>query len=383
MSSMKQSILFLFVVFVCLLSSCSQTEEYTFQGTVSGVETDTLFLEKVELGKIEIVAYQVLKKNGKFSFSFPRAVEPHYVRLRLQQGVLYLVADSTETISVYSNKQTFGQADSIVGSAASKRMQSIVHYVAQTQRKMTASQEKYQRGKIVAQDFTEETTQLVRQLKDFLRKEVYQDTRSSVAYFALYQQINGYYVFNPYDKEDVKVYAAVATPLQVHYPQTARAKNIEDVVLKGMQRRKNAEDKLVREIVGKGFIDISLSTVQGVERSLSASLGRATIVDFSLFQSENSYAHTVLLQELYRVYASKGLRIYQVSFDDDAVFSVVAKQLPYTVVHDKKGLVSPLLQTYNISTLPTVFLLDKEGDIVARNVSLPLLEQSIQQLLEK
>ena len=76
MSSMKQSILFLVVVFVCLLSSCSQTEEYTIQGTVSGVETDTLFLEKVELGKIEIVAYQVLKKNGKFSFSFPRAVEP-------------------------------------------------------------------------------------------------------------------------------------------------------------------------------------------------------------------------------------------------------------------------------------------------------------------
>ena len=83
------------------------------------------------------------------------------------------------------------------------------------------------------------------------------------------------------------------------------------------------------------------------------------------------------------MYASKGLRIYQVSFDDDAVFSVVPKQLPYTVVHDKKGLASPLLQTYNISTLPTVFLLDKEGDIVARNVSLPLLEQSIQQLLEK
>jgi peroxiredoxin len=379
---MKQSILLFLVISVCLLFSCSKTEEFKIQGLVSGAASDTLYIERVEMGKVEVLASHPLSKKGDFRFSFPRPAEPQYLRLRLQQRLVYLVADSTETISVFSDKKTFGQADSIIGSEASTRMQSIVQRVAQTHNQIQANQEKYQLAQIYAEEFAQEANAHLQELKSYLRTAVYQDTRSSVAYFALYQQVNGYYLFDPYDKEDVKVYAAVATPLQVHYPETARTKNIEDVVLKGMQRRKSAEDKIFRQLVGKSFIDIALPTANGKTVSLAASLGKATVLDFSLFQSENSYAHNVFLQELYRVYTSKGLRIYQVSFDDYQVFSVAAKQLPYTVVNDKNGLSSTIVDTYNITTLPTVFLLDREGNILARNISFPLLEASIKQLLQ-
>ncbi len=379
---MKQSILLFLVISVCLLFSCSKTEEFKIQGLVSGAASDTLYIERVEMGKVEVLASHPLSKKGDFRFSFPRPAEPQYLRLRLQQRLVYLVADSTETISVFSDKRTFGQADSIIGSEASTRIQSIVQRVAQTHNQIQENQEKYQLAQISAEEFAQEANAHLQELKSYLRTAVYQDTRSSVAYFALYQQVNGYYLFDPYDKEDVKVYAAVATPLQVHYPETARTKNIEDVVLKGMQRRKSAEDKIFRQLVGKSFIDIALPTANGKTVSLAASLGKATVLDFSLFQSENSYAHNVFLQELYRVYASKGLRIYQVSFDDYQVFSVAAKQLPYTVVNDKNGLSSTIVDTYNITTLPTVFLLDREGNILARNISFPLLEASIKQLLQ-
>jgi peroxiredoxin len=379
---MKQSILLFLVISVCLLFSCSKTEEFKIQGLVSGAAYDTLYIERVEMGKVEVLASHPLSKKGEFRFSFARPAEPQYLRLRLQQRLLYLVADSTETISVYSHKQSFGQSDSIVGSEGSKRMQYIVQRVAQTQQQIQEIQQKYQLAQISATIFTQETSTIIQDLKSFLRQEVYKDTRSSVAYFALYQQVNGYYLFDPYDKEDVKVYAAVATPLQVHYPETSRSRNIEDVVLKGMQRRKNAEDKIFRQQVGKSFIEIALPNIHGKTVSLAASLGQVTVLDFSLFQSESSYAHSVLLQELYRVYAPKGLRIYQISFDDYKVFSVAAKQFPYTVVHDKNELLSNLLDTYNITTLPTIFLLDREGNILARNVSIPVLETSIKQLLQ-
>lgn len=379
---MRKPILYLLFVLLWLFSSCSQSDSFTIQGFVDGAENDTLFIEKIEMGKIELLFSQVLHSNGKFRYSSERPVEPLYLRVRLQQQSVYLVVDSTETISLVSNKKSFALSDSITGSATSVRMREVVKQVASTEHFIADLQQKNSKGEISATQFSIEVNSLLDGLKTYLRQEIYKDTRSSLAYFALYQQVVGRYLFDPYDREDVKVYAAVATPLQVNYPNTIRTKNAEDIVLKGMQRRKNAEDKMIRQVIGKGFIDISLPNAQGTAVSLSSTVGKATILDFSLYRSGSSYAHNVLLQELYRVYAAKGLRIYQVSFDDSTVFPTVAKQLPFVTVVDNKGLSSTWLTTYNIETLPSTFLLDKDGEIVARNVPVPLLEKFIKELLQ-
>lgn len=56
------------------------------------------------------------------------------------------------------------------------------------------------------------------------------------AYFALFQSLNGYMIFDPLtNKEDVKCFAAVATSLNNAYPHADRSRNLYNMVIKGMK----------------------------------------------------------------------------------------------------------------------------------------------------
>ncbi len=381
---MQRLIAHIFILFLFLslmFSSCEMNNKNIVKGEIEGAFKDTLFLEQVELGKISIVAHKVLPKNGSFQFKFPISDEALYMRLRLHSSSIYLIVDSLQHIKVYSNKNTFGINDSIVGSVSSQKAQRVVQQVNNATQSLTVLDTQLQQSLISSSDYISAAEKVFLDLKAFLRSTIFEDTRSSVAYFSLFQQINGYYLFDSFDEKDIKVYAAVATPMQVHFPNSPRTKNIEDKVHKAMQRKKSMQERTLNTEFGKSFIDFELPDINGKKKLFSSLLGKATILDFSLYHSETAYAHNIMLQELHRIYAKKGLQIVQVSLDDEAVFKRVANQLPYQILYEQAGLSSVLLSTYNIDIIPTIFLLDKKGDIIAKNISFPVLEDFIKQLL--
>jgi predicted TIM-barrel fold metal-dependent hydrolase len=74
--------------------------------------------------------------------------------------------------------------------------------------------------------------------------------------------------------------------------------------------------------------------------------------------------------------------IYQVSFDTDEHFwKTGASHLPWICVREAEGGDSPLIATFNLQELPTYFLLNRTGELVARDKQISNLEKAIQQLL--
>ncbi len=113
---------------------------------------------------------------------------------------------------------------------------------------------------------------------------------TAAAYFALFQKLNNYLIFDPLNnKDDVKCFAAVATSLNNTYPDAVRSKNLYNIVIKGMKNTRQPQTKALEipqdKIVETGIIDIALRDVKGNVRKLTDLKGKVVLLDFSVFQS--------------------------------------------------------------------------------------------------
>jgi alkyl hydroperoxide reductase subunit AhpC len=85
------------------------------------------------------------------------------------------------------------------------------------------------------------------------------------------------------------------------------------------------------------------------------------------------------LVELYEKYKSRGLEIYQVSVDTDRnAWTAAIEQdgLSWINVGDMNGSVDAL-NIYNITAIPSNYILDKDRNIQAKNLMGPALDQAI------
>ena len=110
--------------------------------------------------------------------------------------------------------------------------------------------------------------------------------------------------------------------------------------------------------------------------------GRVVLLDFHVFGAEGSTQRIMKLREIYNKYHSKGLEIFQVSFDPDEHFwKTQTAALPWICVHDDAAMNSNLLTLYNIQQLPTFFLVDKNNVLYKRDAQIKNLDAEIQSLL--
>ena len=117
-------------------------------------------------------------------------------------------------------------------------------------------------------------------------------------------------------------------------------------------------------------------------RRLTDLKGKVVLLDFHVFASEGSTERIMKLRELYNKYHAQGLEIYQVSLDPDEHFwkeSVAA--LPWICVHDDNGTQSQYAASYNVQTVPTFFLIDRNNTLQKRDIQIKDLNAEIKSLL--
>lgn len=82
------------------------------------------------------------------------------------------------------------------------------------------------------------------------------------------------------------------------------------------------------------------------------------------------------MRGLYDKYSSLGFDIYQVSIDpDEHYWKTACEHLPWTCVYESRGEASGYLGSYLVRRLPTYFLINRHGDLVARDEQIDDLEK--------
>ena len=211
---------------------------------------------------------------------------------------------------------------------------------------------------------------------------------TAAAYFALFQKVNNYLIFDPLNsRDDIKCFAAVATSLNNYYPHANRSKNLYNIVIKGMKNTRTPQQQTLElpeqvQVSETGVIDINLRDLKGNAHKLTDLKGKVVIVDFTVYQSAVSASHNYMLRDLYDKYASRGLEIYQVSLDaDEHYWKTTADNLPWICVRDANGVYSSVAAAYNVQNLPTLFLVNRNNELSARGETIKDLDAAVQKLL--
>lgn len=370
------------------ITACSSGPQFQVNGDVSGAEGKMLYLEASGLEGIAPLDSVKLKGQGTFSFKQPRPESPEFYRLRIEDKVINFSVDSIETIGIKAPYVDFSTAYTVEGSENSNKIKELTLKQIRLQKEVDNLLASLRSNKIGHDVFEDSLSVLLKNYKDDVKVNyIFAAPNTAAAYFALFQKLNDYLIFDPLNnKDDVKCFAAVATSLNNSFPHAVRSKNLYNIVIKGMKNTRQPQAKSLEipqeKIVETGIIDIALRDVQGNVRKLTDLKGKVVLLDFTVFQSPAGAPHNLMLRELYNEYASKGLEIYQVSLDaDEHYWKTSAANLPWVCVRDGNGVYSTNVAVYNVRQVPSVFLINRNNELKLRGEDIKDLQAAVKSLL--
>lgn len=130
--------------------------------------------------------------------------------------------------------------------------------------------------------------------------------------------------------------------------------------------------------------DFTLPTVTGEEFSLASLQGHIVILDFWASWCAPCIAEMPVVKEIYAKYKDKGLKIVGISMDNSeaAWLKAIDKvQIPWMHVSSLKGMKRcPVAQLYQVYAIPKLYIIDKEGKIVAKDLRGEELKKKVDEL---
>ncbi|MDM8154512.1 TlpA disulfide reductase family protein [Bacteroides gallinaceum] len=366
------------------LSACNNEPAFTVEGEITDAAEKMLYLEQTGLESIVPLDSVKLSKGGSFSFSASRPEAPDYYRLRIDNKIINFAVDSTETVTVKANYGTFSTGYQIEGSENNTKIKELVLLQAGLQADVNrVAQSGLPIG--IAQDSIQRMVNTYK--NEVKRNYIFAEPNKTYAYFALFQQLNGYMIFDPLtNREDVKCFAAVATSMNNLYPHADRSRNLYNMVIKGMKNTRAPQAKPLDipmdKIEETSIIDIPLRDVDGKLHHLTDLKGKVVLIDFTVYGASESGARNLLLRELYNKYHEQGLEIYQVSLDTDEHFwKTAADNLPWICVRDPEGPYSTFVRLYGVAQLPSSFLVNRNNELSLRVDAKTDLDAEIKKIL--
>ena len=352
---MKKIILF---VFALALIGCQHTPTFTIEGTITHANGETLYLEHTGLVKTTALDSCVLDANGDFKLHAVAPEHPDFYRLRIASQSLPLAIDSTETIAITASRDSLSHTLAIEGSDNSL----AIAQLRATAR--TASRE---------------------QLREHAKTIIVTNPRSLAAYYAVFLKQGGQYIWNIFDAADRRMYQAVATSFNVWMPNYERTKalyaQVTDILKAEREMQQQAAMRQLINDAENTVLDISLTDDNGITQSLTDLRGKLIVLDFSAIEMEQSQGYIFELRELYNRYHNRGVTIYSVSLDrNKLLWEDGVVNLPWTNVYAGEQAIE-VMTRYNVQSIPTLFLLDRKGNVQGRYTNFEQLDADIRKHL--
>lgn len=355
---MKNQLSLIFVGFIVLVG-CTKQPTFTISGTLTNAADKTIYLEHTALLGTTIVDSCHIDTDGNYSLEAPAPTYPDFYRLRVGSRSLPLAIDSTEHVQVSASLDSLPYTLNINGSEVSAQMAQL-----------RAS------ARTATRDVLREQTQ----------KIILANPRSLVAYYALFLKQNGLPIWDMADPSDRRLYQAVATSYNLWMPEYNRTKALYNQVLEYMQAERSLRSQLAaQQLIAdseNAFLDITLPDAKGQMQSLSQYRGKVIVLDFSSTEMEQYVAYNFELRELYNQYHKSGLEIYSVGIERNLLaWEEATENLPWLTVRALDNEITEVLTRYNVQSLPTLFLFDKEGTVQGRYTDFTALEADINKYL--
>ncbi len=374
---MNRSIPFLIVLIVAIIGfSCSSTQT-EISGLISGGEDMSMTLERLDVNRTSMIDSVRTDKDGSFSIKLGLEEPELYILKNDTGAIINLLVTPGEKISVNTSYDAFGSAYEVSGSIESEGIRMLVQQLDQTRQTLDSLQ-------LVAGDIGDPENpqfELVRNTyaqaivkqKRFTIKYLVEHMSSLSSVYALYQKYNEEILILNLE-QDLQYFKAVADSLEVTHPNSSLTLSLRADI---QQRVASFEEAIkLNKLLDmadevSGLLDLSIPDRDGNEITLSSLTGKVILVSFWASGNSTSIQTLVQLQSTYKKYHEKGFEVYAISLDNNKINWMNAmdfNEFSWINVSELSFPESKAALLYNVTALPTLYLINREGDIVAKNL---------------
>ena len=371
---MKKSLIVTFT-FLLIASGCSESQIEIKGKFDKGSSKEVIYLSKNEINQYVVIDSAKIKNDA---FTFKTIIEePTFYQVGFSNHeFVTILASPGEKISLTFHSKTPNNNYSVEGSKGSADVKTLDSKLYSTKLKLDSLMLLYSEALTNESDanYVSEIEQNYEQLIKDQRKSnieyIISNPSSFASILALYQQYEDQsYVL--YDKRDLQYIKIVSDTLSKYYP---KSKIVMSVATDLTREKKMLLSAQLGDLVASAMetkLDPNLIDINGNRVALSSLKGKYVLLSFYSYTSQDCIDENLQLKELYKTYQSKGLEIYQISLDaDEATWKsyVNYEELPWISVREDDPTYLVNARLFNVKTLPSNYLFDKDGNIIASNL---------------
>lgn len=350
------------------VSSDASDGEITVQGEVKNPQSPEIKLEKIVDNQLVAIDTFVMGDDNKFNFEV-QVDEPDYYRIDIggvQKRILILNNDD-----LYITAGGAGMNDSfeVEGSLEMDQIATIEHLVDSMNRKMAQLNADY--GQAQQSGDIGKINEIVSQY-EALRKEQENAIKEHIKTMEPSLAVVNALSFLNVD-ENISFVEEHFKKVEALYPNSGHIKDFKAQL-----------DNSKKLAIGQPAPDIKLPTPQGDTVALSSLRGKVVLIDFWAAWCGPCRKENPNVVRMYNQYKDKGFEIYGISLDRSKeawVKAIEDDRLTWTHVSDLQYFESQAAALYNVQAIPFTVLLDREGNIIAKNLRGKALEEKLEEIL--
>lgn len=362
------------ILLALLIASCKDKNAFIISGTLEHPgDIKKVYLLEADSAHINVVDSTNLSENGDFKFKH-QAPYANLYKLRIGSNIFDLIARNGQEISFKTDISDTTHAYAISGSDDSERIKDfnkLSNFYADKLGKIAAE---YQAK---AEKLGKESDSLVK---------IYMPQ-----FQAIQAESNNAVLKYVNDNKTSLAGFYAATSLDTYkyeQPLVAYADQIKDNFKDNPAVQKFIKQMmLVKPVsVGHKAPGFTINGIDGKPVSLADYKGKYVMLDFWASWCAPCRAENPNVVKQYTIYKNKGFNILGISLDDnkaDWQKAVANDKLTWSHGSDLQKFDGPTETLYHIEAIPSNFIIDPQGVIVAKNITGPDLEEFLKKTFNK
>jgi peroxiredoxin len=369
---MRINLLFLSLIMFVACSSKKDKDVSAFGTkifvTLDSTEKVTLFLEELGNTELKLIDSAQAGSNNKFAFGINITLPGFYRVKTNDQNYFNLIVSNGETIEVNAQTKDLAYTYTVSGSEESDRLKSLNIYYSGLYKSSDSLNQaialhQNNRDANAYVDALNYQQSLGMQHYEFIKKFV-SEKPGSFASLAAVRKLD--------PDRDFSYFVMVEEALKGSLSQSPYYQDIKKLV-----------DEYKKLAVGQPAPEITLNNPDGKPVSLSSFKGKVVMIDFWASWCKPCRAENPNVVKLYNKYHNKGFEILGVSLDqtkDAWVGAIKQDGLTWQHISDLAAWSSAVVPLYNIKGIPQTYLIDKDGNIMAKGLRGEELAKKLEEL---